>query len=146
MKDQIQKDLVQAMKDKDSFTLSVLRMLKSSLQLEGISLKKELDDNEVLAVIKRSIKQRKDSITEYEKYGKEDTINDLKKEIEVLEKYLPKQLSDDEVLNHIEAAFKELKPESMKDMGKVMKYLTDKIGTVADMGMVSKKVREKLNQ
>lgn len=144
LSERIANDMKEAMKSQDKFKLSVLRMLKSALQLEAISLKKELDDNEVITVIKRGVKQRNDSITEYQKYNKEEEINSLKKEVEILKEYLPQELSEDEINKKIDEVFAKENPMSMKDMGKIMKILTLEIGTVADMGLVSKLVKERL--
>ena len=96
-----------------------------------------------MSVIKKAVKQRKDSIVEFEKYGKTEEIADLQKEIDVLKVYLPEELSEEKIKEEVEEAFQNLKPESIKDMGKVMKYLTDKIGTQADMSLVSKLVKSK---
>ena len=144
MYEKINNDLKEAMKNQDKFTLSVLRMLKSTLQVEGISLKRELTDQDVLMIIKKNVKQRKDSIVEFEKYNKTDEIANLKKEIQVLEKYLPEELTEEQIDQEIENVFAIEKPTNMKDMGKIMKILTEKIGTVADMSLASKKVKEKL--
>ena len=144
MYEKINNDLKEAMKNQDKFTLSVLRMLKSTLQIEGTSLKRELTDQDVLMVIKKNVKQRKDSIVEFEKYNKTDEIANLKKEIQILEKYLPEELTEEQIDQEIENVFAIEKPTNMKDMGKIMKILTEKIGTVADMSLVSKKVKEKL--
>ncbi len=143
LNERISEDMKGAMKTGDKFKLSVLRMLKSSLQLEKINLKKDLDDKEVMSVIKKAVKQRKDSIVEFEKYGKTEEIADLQKEIDVLKVYLPEELSEEKIKEEVDEAFQNLKPESIKDMGKVMKYLTDKIGTQADMSLVSKLVKSK---
>ncbi len=143
--EQIASDMKDALKSGDKFQLSVLRMLKSALQLEGISLKKELNDNEIITVIKRNVKQRKDSMEEYQKYNKTEEVEKLQKEIEVLKSYLPQELSEEKIDQKIEEAFTEIKPESMKDMGRIMKLLTEEIGSVADMGEVSKKVKMRLN-
>ena len=143
LNERISEDMKGAMKTGDKFKLSVLRMLKSSLQLEKINLKKDLDDKEVMSVIKKAVKQRKDSIVEFEKYGKTEEIADLLKEIDILKVYLPEELSEEKIKEEVEEAFQNLKPESIKDMGKVMKYLTDKIGTQADMSLVSKIVKSK---
>ena len=145
MLEQINNDLKNAMKSGDKFTLSVLRMLKSALQLESISLKKDLSDQEVISVIKRNVKQRKDSIAEYQKFNKESEIQNLENEINILQKYLPEELSEEKIDEAINEVFANEKPTSIKDMGKIMKILTAKIGTVADMSLVSKKVKEKLN-
>lgn len=143
LNERISEDMKGAMKTGDKFKLSVLRMLKSSLQLEKINLKKDLDDKEVMNVIKKAVKQRKDSIVEFEKYGKTEETADLQKEIAILQVYLPEELSEEKIKEEVEEAFQNLKPESIKDMGKVMKYLTDKIGTQADMSLVSKIVKSK---
>ena len=144
MYEKINNDLKEAMKNQDKFTLSVLRMLKSTLQIEGISLKRELTDQDVLMVIKKNVKQRKDSIVEFEKYNKTDGVANLKKEIQILEKYLPEELTEEQIDQEIENVFAIEKPTNLKDMGKIIKILTEKIGTVADMSLVSKKVKEKL--
>ena len=144
MNELIATDLKEAMKNGDKFTLSVLRMLKSALQMEQISKKHELDDEEVLAVIKKQVKVRKDSLSEYEKYNKEELVNSLKQEIEILDKYLPAEMSEEEIDKVIEEVFTLLNPTSMKDMGGIMKELNARI-TNADMSLVSKKVRERLN-
>ena len=144
MQEKISNDLKEAMKSGDKFKLSVLRMLKSALQLEAIKEKKELSDEEVMGVIKRNVKQRKDSIAEFEKYNKQEEIVNLEKEIEILKAYLPKELSEEQIDEEISKVFEEVKPASMKDMGKMMKMLTEKIGTVADMSLVSKKVKDRL--
>lgn len=145
LNERIANDMKVALKEGDKFSLSVLRMLKSAIQLESISLKKELSDTEVITVIKRNVKQRKDSLAEYQKYNKTEEIEGLQKEIEVLKQYLPEELSEEKIKEEIEAAFQELNPASIKDMGRIMKYLTDKIGMNADMGIVSKMVKEKLS-
>ncbi len=144
MIEQINNDLKEAMKTQDKFALSVLRMLKSALQLEKISLKRELLDQDVLMVIKKNVKQRKDSIAEYEKYGKTEEMENLEKEIQILQKYLPEELTEEQIDAKILEVFESVNPTSMKDMGPIMKTLTEQIGTVADMSLVSKKVKEKL--
>ncbi len=144
MLDTIIKDLTAAMKEQDKFKLSVLRMLKSALQMEKISKKHDLSDDEVIAVIKRQVKTRKDSMEEYKKYNKEEEVNNLAKEIEILNAYLPAELSDEDINKALDEIFAELKPESIKDMGKVMKEATARIGAQADMSKVSALVKSKL--
>lgn len=144
LNEKIKTDLVSAMKSHEIFKVSVLRMLKSELQLESINLKKDLTDDEIITVIKRNVKKRKDAIEEFKKYGKSEEIEKNNTEITILESYLPAQLSDEEIKRAVVDAINELKPESIKDMGRVMKYLTEKIGTVADMGKVSAQVKSKL--
>ena len=144
MMEVVTNDLTAAMKEQDKFTLSVLRMLKSALQMEKISKKHDLSDDEVITVIKRQVKTRKDSMEEYKKYNKEEEVNNLAKEIEILNAYLPAELSDEDINKALDEIFAELKPESIKDMGKVMKEATARIGAQADMSKVSALVRSKL--
>lgn len=142
----INDDLKNAMKEKDAFKLSVLRMLKSALQLEKIAKKHELDDNEIITVIKKQVKLRKDSILEYKKYNKEESVKDLEKEIEILSVYLPEEMSIEEINTLIDEVFKVVNPSSIKDMGNIMKIVNEKIaGKNADMALISKTVKEKLS-
>lgn len=144
MNEKIANDLKDAMKNGDKFKLSVIRMLKSALQLEKINKMHDLTDDEVVAVIKKQVKMRKDSITEFEKFGKTEEVENLQKEIEILNVYLPEEMSEEQILKVIEEVFSELKPTSMRDMGNVMKELNVKI-TNADMSLVSKLVKERLS-
>lgn len=145
MTEEIINDLKTSMKAQDKFKLSVLRMLKSAIQNEAINQKKELSDEEVLKVIKKQVKIRKDSLEEYKKYGKEDVIEDLKKEIEILNAYLPAEASEEQIISCIEEVFAELNPTSPKEMGLVIKTVGSRIPN-ADMTLVSKFVKEKLNK
>ena len=145
MYEKINEDLKNAMKSKDTFKLSVLRMLKSALQLEQISKKHELDDNEIASVLKKQVKVRKDSLEEYKKYNKEDEVEKLEKEISVLSVYLPEELSEEEIEKIVLSAIDDIKPISMKDMGLVMKKVGELlVGKNADMSLVSKLVKEKI--
>lgn len=145
MYEKINEDLKNAMKSKDTFKLSVLRMLKSALQLEQISKKHELDDNEIAAVLKKQVKVRKDSLEEYKKYDKADEVAKLEEEISVLSAYLPEELTEEEIEKIVLSAIDEIKPTSMKDMGLVMKKVNELlVGKNADMSLVSKLVKEKI--
>ena len=145
MFDTIKKDLMASMKEQDKFRLSVLRMLKSALQAEEINKKDALTDDEVLNVIKKQVKVRTASLEEYKTYNREDLASNLEKEIEILKEYLPKELSEEELDQIIENQFNELNPTSIKDMGKVIKAISNIVGTRADMSIVSKKVKDKLS-
>ncbi len=145
MYEKINEDLKNAMKEKDTFKLSVLRMLKSALQLEQIAKKHELDDNEISAVLKKQVKVRKDSLEEYKKYDKAELVESLEKEIAILDAYLPEEMSESEITKVVEAVIDKVKPTSMKDMGIVMKKVNEQlIGKNADMSLVSKLVKEKI--
>ena len=144
MENQIDNDLKLALKSGDKFTLSVLRMLKSEIINESRKGSiHTLTDDEVLKVIKKGVKTRKDSIEEYKKYGKLDTVNELAKEVDILNKYLSQEMSEEEIIKIVNEVFEELKPSSMEDMGNLMKVISSKI-TNADMSLVSKIVKDKL--
>lgn len=145
MYEKINEDLKNAMKEKDTFKLSVLRMLKSALQLEQIAKKHELDDNEVAAVLKKQVKVRKDSLEEYKKYDKAELVESLEKETAILDVYLPEEMNKEDITKVVEDAINEVKPTSMKDMGLVMKKVNELlVGKNADMSLVSKLVKEKI--
>lgn len=144
MLEKVNSDLVTAMKEQDKFTLSVLRMLKSALKNEEINKKSSLTDDEVLAVIKKQVKTRKDSKEEYLTYNRTDLADNLEKEIEILNKYLPEELSDEELEKIVDETIKELNPDGMKGIGLVIKTVGSKCGAAADMKKVSSMVREKL--
>ena len=141
----INNDMKEAMKYGNKFELNVLRMLKSALQNEKIAKNHDLDENEIIAVIKKQVKVRKDSLKEYQEYNREDLVEGLTKEIDILTKYLPEELSEKEIDKVINDVFTKLNPTSIKDMGNVMKELNALIATKADMSLVSKKVKEKLS-
>ena len=145
MFEQIKKDLVNSMKEQDKFKFSVLRMLKRALHAEEINKKSELTDDEVLAVIKKQVKVRNASLEEYKNYNRLDLANDLEKEIEILKSYLPAELTIDELNKIIDEQFDIIKPSSIKDMGSVIKAVSGIVGARADMSLVSKIIKDKLN-
>jgi len=144
MVEQLEKDMIEAMKAKEKERLTVIRMVKASLKQEQIDHKKEINDDLLIDVVNKQIKMRKDSISEFEKGGRQDLIEQTQAEIDILMKYLPEQLSKEEVLKVIDEIFVEVKPESQKDMGKVMKSAQEKLKGKADMKEVSTIIREKL--
>lgn len=145
MFERVTKDLTEAMKNKDAFRLSVLRMLKSALKNEEINKKSALTDDEVLTVIKKQVKTRKDSMAEYISYNRNDLAESLEKEIEILSCYLPEELSDDELIKIVDETIISLGVDSIKGMGSVIKDISAKFGTRCDMGKVSKLVKDKLS-
>ena len=145
MKQNLLNDLVAAMKSQDKETLSVLRMVKGAIQLEEISKKAELTDEDFIGVVSKQIKTRKESLVEFEKAGRVDLVEQTNKEIEILNKYMPEQLSEEEVLKVIEEAFNTINPEKTSDMGKLMGFVTPKLKGKADMSFVSKTIKEKLS-
>ena len=145
MRERILEDLKTAMKAQDKKTLSVIRMVKGAMQMEELNKKAELTDDEVISVIAKQIKTRKESIVEYEKGNRADLIEATQEEIEILNKYMPEQLSEEEINKVIDEIFEDVKPSSIKDMGKVMGLANSKLKGKADMGMVSSIIKEKLN-
>jgi uncharacterized protein YqeY len=145
MVEKFMEDIKNAMKSGDKETLSVLRMAKGSMDKERIDKKREVNDELLTEVIAREIKTRNESIKEFEKGGRNDLVEQTQNEIEVLKKYLPEQLSEEEVDNIIEEVFNEVKPESMRDMGKVMGLVTPKVKGRFDMSEVSAKIKSKLS-
>lgn len=143
MFDKVNADMVKAMKEQNKFNLSVLRMLKSALQLESINKKGELSDDDVIAVIKKQVKMRMDSINEFQKFNRTEEIENLEAEIAVLKAYLPEEMSEAEIDAKIEEVFARVNPTSMKDMGTIMKELQE-IASRADMSAVSSKVKSKI--
>ena len=144
MKQNLLNDLVAAMKSQDKETLSVLRMVKGAIQLEEINKKSELTDDDFVGVVSKQIKTRKESIAEFEKAGRTDLVEQTTKEIEILNKYMPEQLSEEEILKVIDEAFDTVNPQAQSDMGKLMGFVTPKLKGKADMSFVSKTIKEKL--
>ena len=144
MVEQLEKDMIEAMKNKEKDRLTVIRMVKASLKQEQIDHKKEINDELLIDVVNKQIKMRKDSISEFEKGNRQDLIDKTNEEINILMKYLPEQLSMDEVKKIIDEIFEEVKPEGQKDMGRVMKEAQAKLKGKADMKEVSSIIREKL--
>lgn len=143
--EQLEKDLIEAMKNKEKERLTVVREVKSNMKLAQIDQKKEINDELLIDVVSKAIKSRKESIVDFEKGNREDLIEKTKFEISVLEKYLPEQLSEEELQKIIDEVFEEVKPTSMRDMGKVMGKVTPLVKGKADMGLVSSIIKSKLN-
>lgn len=144
MVEKLDKDMIEAMKAKDKEKLTVIRMVKASLKQEQIDHKKEINDDLLIDVVNKQIKMRKDSITEFEKGNRADLVEKTQNEIDILMAYLPEQLSSEEVIKVIDEIFEDIKPESQKDMGKVMKEAQAKLKGKTDMKEVSTIIRERL--
>ena len=144
MKERILEDLKTAMKNQDKDTLSTIRLLKGALQLEEINKKGELSDDEIISIVSKQIKTRKESIAEFEKAGRNDLADKTKSEVVILEKYLPEQLDISEVNKIIDEAFAKINPSSMKDMKDIMAYVNPLLKGKADMGYVSKTRKDRL--
>ena len=144
MRNQIVEDLKEAMKAQDKLKLSVIRMIKAAIQMEELNTKRELTDEEVIAIIAKQVKTRKESILEFEKGNRTDLIEQANKEIDMLNTYMPEQMSIEELQNTIEQVLQTVKPQSPSDMGRVMKELTPLINGKAYMSTLSQLVIEKI--
>ncbi len=142
---ELDQDIIEAMKAKDSIRLATLRGVKGAMKLQSIDYKKEINDELLIEVVSKEIKTRNESIKEFEKGARQDLIDKTKLEIEILNKYLPEQLSQEELQTIIDQVFIEMNPTGIKDMGKVMGKITPLVKGKADMGIVSNMIREKLN-
>ena len=144
IKQTISEDMKTFMRAKDTARLGAVRLLQASIKQKEIDDRVELTDDQVLSVIQKMLKQRKDPIEAYQKADRQDLIDQEQLEIDVLSKYMPEPLTDDEVSKIIDEVISEVNATDMKDMGKVVGVLKSKISGRADMGQVSKIVREKL--
>ena len=143
LKEQLTEDMKTAMKAKEAGKqrLGVIRLVRSAVRQLEIDGKKELDDAGVLAVLSKEVKQRRDSIEEFRKGGREDLVKQNEEEIAILMEYLPQQLSEDEVRSLVKEAVTASGASSPKDMGKVMKLLMPKVKGRADGKLVNDLVR-----
>ncbi|EOT48024.1 MULTISPECIES: GatB/YqeY domain-containing protein [Enterococcus] len=137
-------DMKTAMKAKDKESLSVIRMLKASLQNEQIKVGHELNDEEELTILSREMKQRRDSLTEFEKAGREDLVEKVKSEIIIVEKYLPQQLSEEEIRQIVSQAIANTNATSTSEFGKVMGVVMPQVKGKADGNQVNAIVKELL--
>ena len=145
LQDRIQTDIADAMRSKDNLRLGVLRMMKTAVKHKEVEKMKTLEEGEVLAVLNSLVKQRKDSIDQFRKGGREDLATKEESEIKVIEQYLPAAASDEDIQGAIAEAIQETGASSIKDMGKVMKATQARLaGKTADGARVSQMVKEKL--
>ena len=144
MYDSIKSEIVKAMKEHNKERLNVLRMVKAAVDLEHIDNKVEINDELVLSVVLKQVKMRDDSIEQYSKTSRSDLVEKETMELNILKEFLPKPLTDSEVDELISEALEEIKPEGMKDMGKIMGYLSPKVKGRTDQKALSMKIKERL--
>jgi uncharacterized protein YqeY len=144
LKERISEDMKAAMRAKDAARLSAVRLLLAAMKQKEVDERVELTDADVLGVIEKMVKQRRESIAQYEKAARQDLADQEKFEIGVLQAYLPQQLEEAEVAQAVAAALAEAGAASVKDMGKVMALLKPRLAGRADMGKVSALVRARL--
>jgi uncharacterized protein YqeY len=144
LKERITEDMKAAMRAKDSERLGTIRMITSAIKQREVDERITLDDNQVLAVIEKMIKMRKESIAQFQSGGREDLVAKETKEVELLQSYMPAQLSEAELDAIITDAITQSGAASIKDMGKAMAIVKQKAQGRADMGAVSNKLKAKL--
>lgn len=145
LKEKLQQDWKDALKTGDKFKANIISMARAAvLQIEKTDGEK-LDDSKVIDVLSKEIKQRREALVEFEKGNRQDLVDKANDEIKILMNYLPQQLTEDEIKNIISDVVKEVGANGMKDMGKVMKSVTPKTKGRADGSLVSKLVKEFLN-
>ena len=133
------------MLDKNDLVRDTIRMFLSEVQRFEIDNKEEVDDSKALQIINKMIKQRNDSIFQFKEGGREDLADKEQREVAILSKYKPEQLNEEEILTKVKEVIQEVGAESMQDIGKVMGYLKSSLAGSADMGLVSKVVKDQLS-
>lgn len=145
IKEKLLNDLKESMKDKNLVRKNTVQMVRAAILQVEKDKQIELTDEQVVEIIAKEAKKRKDAEAEFEKSGREDLIKQNKEEIEILAEYLPKQLSQEEVEKTVEEVIKETNSSNIKDMGKVMKAAKEKIGAAADGKTISDAVKKLLS-
>ena len=144
LKDQITEDMKTAMRAKDSVRLGAIRLLLSAIKQREVDERIELTDADVIAVIEKMLKQRRDSITAFESAKRDDLADIEKFEVTVLQTYMPKQMSDDEISQIINQVIADSGAQGAKDMGKVVGLVKPLVAGMADMGKVSGLIKARL--
>ncbi|WP_244833284.1 GatB/YqeY domain-containing protein [Clostridium sp. BJN0001] len=146
IKERLQEDWKNALKSKDKFTANVLSTAKAAVLLVEKTDNKTVTDDEAIKILAKEVKQRREAIVEFQKGNRQDLVDQNKKEIEILLKYLPQQLSEDEIKKIIKESAEEVGANSIKDMGKVMAKVRPQIVGKADGKLVSQIVKDYLNK
>ena len=145
LKDRITADMKEAMRAKEAVRLETIRLLRAAIQRREVDERVELDEDEVLAVVQKMIKQGRDSIEQFEKGGRDDLVQKEAATLEILETYLPEQLDESKLAALIDQALTETGAQSIRDMGRVMGWLKPHVQGRADMGSVSASIKQKLS-
>lgn len=144
LKEQIQQDMKDAMRAREQRRLGTIRLLLAAIKQREVDERISLDDTQIISVIEKMLKQRRDSLFQYQNAGRQDLADQESFEISLLETYLPEKMTDQELETLITLALEESNAQSMKDMGTVMSILKPKIQGRADAGEVSKKIKDRL--
>ena len=145
LKEKLLEDLKNSMKEKNTVRKNVIQMVRAAILQVEKDKQIELNDEQIIDIIAKESKKRKDALGDYEKSGREDLINEIKEEIQILAEYLPKQLSIEEVENIVKEVIAEQGATSIKDMGKVMKAAKEKIGAASDGKTINEVVKKLLS-
>ena len=141
----LKNDMIIAMKTKDADKLKTIRSLRAAIQSKRLELNQDLTEEETMAVIAKSAKQRRDSIASFQEGGRDDLVAEEEQELTIIEEYLPKQMSEEEISSIVEEILQSTSSSSMKDMGKVMGAIMPKVKGKADGGLVQTIVKNKLS-
>ena len=144
LKEKLLDDLKNSMKEKNELRKNVVQMVRAAILQVEKDKQIELTDEQIIEIMAKEAKKRRDSIADYEKGGREDLVNNIKQEVSIIEEYLPKQLSKEEVLTIVKDVITEVGATSIKDMGKVMKAAKEKIGAASDGKTINEAVKELL--
>lgn len=144
LKEKLQEDLKSSMKNKDQIRKSVVTLVRAAIKQYEVDNRVELDDAGIMDIISKQLKQRNDSLAEFEKAGRDDLIEETKSEIQVLKEYLPQQLSDEELEKIVLETISEVGATSMKDMGKIMSTIKPKVAGRADGRRINELVKKNL--
>ena len=145
LKKRITDDMKSAMKAKDKQALKAVRMILEAIKQKEIDERIELNDAQVMTVIQKMVKQRKDSISQFSDAGRSDLVEIEEAELEIINNYMPEQLSDEEVASFVDKAINDSGANSMKDMGKLMGMLKSQLQGKADMSLVSQLIKSRLS-
>ena len=144
LKQKLQEDLKTSMKNKDTLRKSVITLIRSSIKQVEVDKRIELNDDDIIDIISKQLKQRNDSLEQFLDAGREDLVEETRSEIEVLKEYLPQQLSEEELNEIVKLTISEVGATSMKDMGKIMSVIKPKTKGRADGKLINKLVKENL--
>ncbi len=142
--ERLNEDMKQAMRDGNKFRLSTIRMVRASIKNQEIELRRPLEDNDTLNILSRELKQRRDSLLDFERGGREDLVSNVKAEIEIISEYLPRQLTEEEVKAIVVQTMQETGASSKADLGKLMGALMPKVKGLADGKLVNAIVQQSL--
>ncbi|MEG1311003.1 MAG: GatB/YqeY domain-containing protein [Romboutsia sp.] len=144
LKEKLQEDLKSSMKNKDTVKKSVVTLIRASIKQYEVDNRVELEDEAIIDLIAKQLKQRRDSLVEFKKANRDDLVSETEAEIEVLKEYLPQQLSEEELNEIVKSTISEVGATSMKDMGKIMAVIKPKTKGIADGKLINELIKKNL--